>query len=114
SGPGVNGGSSGALAAGNTITAAFPGAFTVPATPVISNLTGTTNCSATASTLGSTVTVTLADSGGTCAVAAGAAVTFRVSGITNPSAQTFTNTLFSVATSADLASSPAANVTIGA
>src|SRR5207237_1294089 len=58
----------GALAAGSTITVVFNGGFTVPAVPTITLLTGYANCAATATGSGTTVTVTLADSGGVCAL----------------------------------------------
>ena len=104
----------GGLAAGDTITAAFNAGFTVPGTPEVALVSGFTNCSATATAAAQTVTVTLADSGGTCAVAGSAAATFTLEGLTNPAAAALTGTTFTVQTSADTGTASPATVTIAA
>src|SRR5207247_9329969 len=68
----------GALTTGDTITVAFPGTFTVPATPTITLTGAYTNCSATGAAAGTTVTITLADSGGTCTLANSASGALKV------------------------------------
>ncbi len=93
--------SGGALGPGDTITVKFPSAFTVPSTPVIALTGGFTTCSATGTTQLSTVTITLANNGGTCSVVNSAAVTFTVAGITNGSPATYAATAFSVRSNAD-------------
>ena len=113
----------GALKTGDTITLAFANGFSIPATPTIT-LTGAgyANCSATAVTTGTngsasgpTVTVTLANNGGTCALAASGNGALTVAGIANPPAQTITPANLTVATSADTTpASPAGNVVIAA
>ena len=111
---GFTAGASGSLRAADTITVPFPNTFTVPAAPVIALTSGFTTCSATAVAAAQTVTITLADSGGTCAVANGATVALNVIGITNPGGGTVLATNFSVSTSADVNSAnPAGSVTIG-
>ncbi|HET7146118.1 MAG TPA: hypothetical protein VFI10_02870, partial [Gaiellaceae bacterium] len=106
---------SGALAAGDTITAVFNAGFTVPATPTVQLTGGFTNCAATGTAAGTTVTITLSDSGGACAVGNSSAATLKVVGLTNPAASTLTNTTFTVKTSRDTATaSPGANVVIAA
>ena len=90
---------SGKLAAGNTITATFNSNVTVPATPTVTLGTGFTGCTATASATGGVVTITLA--GASCAVNNSTAASLTIAGITNPGAQTLTNTTFKVATAED-------------
>ena len=85
------------LAAGGTVTAVFDSAFTIPATPTIALLTGFVSCTATGSTTGTTVTITLA--GASCALGKGVAATFSIAGITNPVAGTYLAAGFTVATS---------------
>ncbi len=104
---------SGKLAAGNTITATFNSNVTVPATPTVTLGTGFTGCTATASATGGVVTITLA--GASCAVNNSTAASLTIAGITNPGAQTLTNTTFKVATAEDTSAvSPGSNVVIAA
>ncbi len=104
----------GALRAGDTITAQFPADFSVPANPTITLPTGFAFCSATATTTGQTVTITLVNNGGTCALAASSAGTLKIAGITNPAAATIGAANFVVRTAADTgAASPGSSVTIG-
>jgi len=104
--------SSGALAAGNTITATFNTSFTVPATPTVTLSTGFTSCTVgSATSSGGVVTITLA--GNNCAVANSTAATLTIAGITNPAAASYANTTFNAATSQDVtAANPASAVTI--
>ncbi len=105
----------GALAAGSTITVAFNSAFSVPASPTVSLTSGASNCSASGSTSGTTVTIALANSGGTCAIAKNTTVTLTIAGITNPAAGSYAASTFSVATSVDTtATNPGSAVTISA
>src|SRR5258708_9809574 len=105
----------GALRKGDTITAVVNPGFTVPATPTVTLASGFTNYSATATAAAQTVTVTLADNAGTCAVAGSAAASFKVLGLTNPTAATYAANTFSVKTSPDItAANPGSTVTIGA
>jgi hypothetical protein len=107
--------SAGALASGSTITATFNSAFTVPANPTITRPTGFNHCSATATALTGVVTITLANSGGTCALAATSAATFTIAGITNPAANTYAANTFSVSTSKDTsAANPSSAVVLTA
>ena len=104
----------GALRAGDTITVQFPADFSIPATPTITLPTGFANCLATAVTTGQTITVTLANNGGNCALALSSAGTLKIAGITNPAAATIAAANFVVRTAADTgAASPASSVTIG-
>jgi hypothetical protein len=106
----------GALASGNTITVAFASGFTVLGSPTATLGSGFSHCSATATTPSSgVVTITLANSGGTCALGKGVAATLIIGAIGNPTtAGSYTNTNFSVRTSADGAASPSSNVVITA
>jgi large repetitive protein len=105
--------SAGALVSASTITVVFNSAFTVPATPAITTLTGFTGTctSAAATAVSTTVTITL---NGTCALANSTAATLSIAGLTNPSsAGTLANTTFWVNTSMDTtAVNPASGVTI--
>ena len=113
----------GSLRAGDTISVVFAAGFTIPATPTVT-LTGAgyTNCAATAVTTGTagsatgpTVTLTLANNGGNCALANSGNGAFTIVGITNPPAQTITAANLTLATSADtIPASPAGNVVISA
>ncbi|MEI7924665.1 MAG: hypothetical protein WCI61_00525, partial [Chloroflexota bacterium] len=99
-------GPSGALAAASTITVTFHPSFTV-GTPTVALASGFANCSATASSAGSVVTITLASSGGVCALLANAVASLTVGGITNPVEATYTASAFTVATSAESSASGA-------
>ena len=105
----------GALTTGDTITVVFPGTFTVPASPTIT-LTGSyTNCSANGVGSGTTVTVTLADNGGTCTHAGSASGALSIKFLTNPGAGAIAAANWSVKTSTDtVAVNPASAVTINA
>ena len=100
---------SGSLAAGNTITVTFPNTvathlnFVPPASPTIVLGAGFTNCSATALGAAPTVTITLANSGGACAVGNSTAVTLTINGMQNPTraARTINKSTFTVLTSKD-------------
>ncbi len=109
---------SGALVAGNTITVTFPNVaghlnFTSPASPTIVLGLGFTNCSATGSGGANIVTVTLANSGGACAVANGAGVTLTIQGLQNPTKGGATNTInkttFTILTTKDTVNNWAAS-----
>ena len=102
-----------ALVAGAKITTIFPAGFAIPATPTVTLVNGFSSCAASASTSSQTVTVTLADSGGTCSLPINTAASVRIAGITNPAAGSYLKTGFTVKTSTDTAvASPAANVVI--
>ena len=107
---------SGALRAGSTITIAFPIGFSVVPAPTVTLPTGYTNCSATAvgsasgSSSNNLVTVTLADSGGTCSVPANTATTLTVNGITNTNVTGATS--FNVSTSSDITPAASGTATI--
>jgi hypothetical protein len=108
---GFTSGASGALIPGNLITVTFPSSFAITAAPTIALLTGFTGAGgATATAVGGVVTITL---NGTQALADNTAATLSIAGITNPTAGTYANSLFSVATTAQLAGLPAAGVVIG-
>jgi RHS repeat-associated protein len=117
--PSYNG--DGALVAGSTITVAFPSAFGLPAHPTVTLPSGS-GCSATATTQGQIVTITLADAAGpgscrdeTQWLWYGDQIqTLSLGGITNPSTGTYAGSAFSVRTSSEgpTASSPASAVTI--
>ncbi len=97
----------GALGAGASVTVAFPSGFAVPAAPKVVLGGGFSACSASAAVIASTITVTLASSGGTCALPGSTAASLAISGITNPPPGRYPGTGFSVATSSDrLAVSP--------
>jgi|GEM_PF-1369039 len=104
-----------ALAAAGTITVTFPAGFTLPATGATLTLNSNfSDCSATEVTAGSAATLTLANSGGTCAVAVSTVTSVTIDGFTNPlAAGTIAATSFTVATSTDTGIEPAsASVTI--
>jgi hypothetical protein len=92
----------GALGPGSTITATFNSAFDEPLSPNVSLGTGFTNCSATAAAPASqdVVTVTLANSGGTCVLNKNTTAALTIAGITNAAVGSY-NSGFSVATSSD-------------
>ena len=103
----------GALGAGDTIRVTFPSGFVIPATPTITLPTGFIHCSATASMISQTVTITLANSSGTCSLGHSTPATLTLGVITNPENGTYPALGFSVATSPDtIAASPASNVVI--
>jgi hypothetical protein len=84
---------SGDLAKNGTITAQFPWVSGIPAAPVVTlGNAGTFKCSVTAKAAAATgtVIVTLADSGGTCAIPHGTSITLAIAGMTNPAALTYT------------------------
>ena len=100
----------GTLKPGDTITVTFPSSFTIPSSPTIALLSGFTGSGgATATASSGVVTITL---NGTQKLAASTGATLSIAGITNPTAGTYANTLFSVATTTQAASSPAADVVI--
>ncbi|HQT99529.1 MAG TPA: hypothetical protein PLG60_03390, partial [Acidimicrobiales bacterium] len=106
--------SSGALSSGDTISIAFPSAFTVPASPVISSVAGFSgSCSGTTgTTISNVITFSIT---GTCALAGGTAASVTISGITNPAAGSYAATGFTVKTSEDpTPTSPPSAVTISA
>lgn len=96
----------------STITVTFPSAITVPSSPTIATVAGFSGtCAPTLAVNASTVTVTLVGSG--CQLAGATAGVFALYGFTNPSAQTLTNTQFSLTTSVDTtAVSPSSSVVI--
>ncbi|GAA0926287.1 hypothetical protein GCM10009554_06420 [Kribbella koreensis] len=106
-------GNSGDLAAGNTVIVTFPAAFTEPATPAVTLISGFPGCSATASTSGDVVTILLA--GGSCAHTKGTAASLSIAGITNGPVNSYAAGSFSVATSKDAsAGSPPAAIVLTA
>src|SRR5439155_885169 len=108
-------GGSGALAAGDTITIVFNSGFTVPAVPAVALLSGFANCSATGTAAGTTVTITLADSGGTCTLANSASGALKVAFPTNPPAGSIAAVNWSVKTGTDTtAVNPAGAISIAA
>lgn len=102
----------GALVAGNTITATFNSSFGLPASGAAVTLpSGFSNCTATEATSGQTATITLV--GASCVLANSTAGTFTIAGITDPAAGSYANTTFSVATSKDTSAvNPSSNVVI--
>src|SRR5439155_20742137 len=99
-------GPTGHLAAGSTIVAVFPAGFTLVASPAIVLGGAFSNCSAAGAAVGTTLTVTLSNSAGTCALADATAATFTASGITNANVDSsgsnaYANNAFSLKTSAD-------------
>ncbi len=105
----------GALAAGDTVAIRLGDGFTLPSAPVVTLAGGFSACAATGVVVGQALTATLANSGGTCALAALSAGIVRVAAVANPAAGTYAASGFGVATSKNLASvSPVAAVTIGA
>ena len=102
--------STGALAAGDTITAAFPAGFAIGSSPTVTFLAGFTGCApATGVVNGTAVTVAL-PSGCSLGASKGATISFPV---TNPTAGTYAASGFSVHTSEDPTSvSPTSNVVI--
>jgi hypothetical protein len=88
-----------ALAPGDHIFVTFPAGFGIPATPTVA-LLGFTGCTAasSASTVGTTVTITL---GAGCTLAAGTSAAVEIEPITNPAAGTYSKTLFDVSTTKD-------------
>ena len=111
-------GGSGSLAAGNTITVTFPNTvathlnFVPPASPTIVLGAGFMNCSAAAVGAAPTVTITLANSGGACAVGNSTAATLTINGMQNPTraASNINKSTFTVLTSKD---APAGNWGVG-
>ena len=90
----------GALVGGDYIYVTFPAGFVIPTSPEVL-LEGFSSCSTTSvisSGFDDQVTIEL-PAGCTLAASTGAAV--EIEGITNPTAGTYDNTLFSVSTSAD-------------
>ncbi|NUR98621.1 MAG: hypothetical protein HOV67_25620 [Kribbellaceae bacterium] len=108
-----NGG--GALAGGGTVVVSFNSAFTEPANPVVTLGTGFSGCTATASTVASTDTVTVTLGGGSgCGLAKNTQGALTLVGITNAPVGTYAANTFSVSTSSDTNSvSPSAAVTLG-
>ena len=111
---------SGALKNGDTVIIGFSAGFSIEANPTITLGGGYTNCSATGSTNGTagsvtgpTLTLTIVNNGGTCSLANSGNGSMTIAGVSNPPAQTITNTSLTLSTGADYtAASPAANVTI--
>ena len=91
----------GALVAGDTVTVVFPVSFRLSASPTIGLASGFTNCAATGTVVGSTLTVTLYNSGGTCSLPVSTSATLTITSVTNPPAGTYAPSGFSVATSED-------------
>ena len=102
------------LAAGDEIEVTFPAGFVVPTgTVVLGPGFAAADCTySSAASSGSSVLIVLANSGGTCSLPA-ESLTLQITGITNPAAATYDNTLFSVSTTFDSAGSPAGDVVIG-
>ncbi len=108
---------SGALATGNQIIVTFPNSanhlnFVSPATPTIALVSGFVNCSATATGGANIVTITLANSGGACAVGNSTAVSLTIQGLTNPThgaAATINKNLFTISTTKDTVNNWAAS-----
>ena len=100
----------GSLQAGDTITATFSAAFNTATATTAAVLTGFTNCSATVSGVGLVATITLADFGGTCALADSTAASLAITGITNTS--TTGASTETIKTSADTTAANATAVTI--
>lgn len=104
-----------ALAAGSKVTTVFPAGFAIPATPTVTLLGGFSACTASGSASSQTVTITLADSGGSCALPINTASSLRIAGITSPIAGSYLKTGFTVKTSTDTAVvSPTADIVIAA
>src|SRR5205823_4407095 len=102
----------GALAAGDMVTASFAAGYVVPASPSVTLGAGFSSCTATAAGSSQTVTVTLA--GASCSLPASTAAALTIGGITNPAAGTYTASGFTVKTSSDTAATAASSdVVIG-
>ena len=95
---------SSALSGANTVTVVFPAGFAIPAVPTIALTAGFVTCSATGATTGAigaiqTVTASLTNNGGTCALASGTIGTLTIAGIVNPAAARVAKAGFTVKTS---------------
>jgi hypothetical protein len=93
---------SGALAAGDKIIVTFNSSFP-KLTSTVTLVSGFSHCSRTVGLAAKTLTVTLSDSGGTCALAGSSAATLTVAGLTNPAAGSYAANTFSVKTTKDTA-----------
>lgn len=102
----------GALTASSAVVITFGDGFLLPSAPAVTFVSGFTGaCASTGVSSGQHVTITL---GGTCALAAHTPAVISIAGITNPGAGTYANTGFTLATSADSATSPATDVIVAA
>lgn len=101
-----------ALGSGNQIFVIFPSSFGVTGAPLITLGAAFSNCSATASGSSGAVTITLANSGGSCSLPKNTAASLTIGSVTNPAAGSYANTGFTVRTSADSAASSSSNVVI--
>jgi len=99
------------LVAGDEIAVTFPAGFSVPSGTVVLGPAFTAAGCTYSSALSSGTTVVIVLAGGACALPA-SSVTLQITGITNPAAGTYDNTLFYVSTTFDTAGSPAADVVI--
>src|SRR5439155_1328280 len=111
--------SGGALAAGDDVTVNFDNHFTVPASPTLTLTSGFSHCSPTSiTTTGSNheiVNFVLANSGGTCGLAASTSATLTVAGVTNPAAGSYGPSTFKVKSKADTGNgNPASAIVISA
>ena len=75
--------STGALRAGDTITATFTAGFNAANVTTAALGTGFANCSATVTGVGTVATVVLADSGGVCSLPASSAASLTIAGVVN-------------------------------
>ncbi|MEA2219835.1 MAG: hypothetical protein QOJ35_2461, partial [Solirubrobacteraceae bacterium] len=112
----------GALHTGDTITITYTaqGAVNMSATPTVTiSGVNVSNCAATGAYVSPTLTVTLTDNGGNCAIATGAPVSVGVPGVVNPKNGAATLTLKTSAdnsaavTSAGITIAAATGVTLG-
>jgi hypothetical protein len=103
----------GNLVAGDDILVTFPAGFSIPTSPEV-QLEGFSGCSTTSvisSSFDEQVTIELPSG---CTLAASTSAAVEIEGITNPTAGTYDNTLFSVSTSADTTpASAVSDVVIG-
>jgi hypothetical protein len=96
---------------GDTIVVTFAPGFVSVVNPTVTLGAGFTDCTVSSTSGGGSV-VTIYLAGISCSFGGGVPSTLSITGITNPTAATYPNTDFSVATTTQGASSPATNVVI--
>ena len=95
----------------DTITVTFASGFMF-SSPTVTLLTGFSGCTPSPAVATNVVTITL--SGASSAYGSGTAATLSISGVTNPGANTYTFSLFSVAITGQTATNPTQPVVISA
>jgi hypothetical protein len=98
----------GTLVAGDTIYVEFPAGFAIP-TPAVTlgPAFATAHCTySSASTTGEVVAIVLANSGGTCSIVVGTALTLEIAGVTNGAAGPYDGSAFAAGSTFDTYTSP--------